>query len=872
MTRRKTPPPIRPDVERELDFHLDMRIRELVAKGMTEEQARRRAMEQFGDYRDSERACVAIDEASDRRRSRLAVVREFWRDVAYAIRVLRRSPGFTAVAILTLALGIGANSAIFSVVNGVLLASLPYPDAHRLFSVRTVYPDGTPYSLSAADFMSVRENTIVFDHVESYTTNALTMTGVGEPRELVIGQVSDGLPALMGWRLARGRIFESANFTPGQAGVVVLDHGFWLRAFGGADDVIGRTLTLAGQPAVVIGVLAPGYRLPAAADAYAPLEYDDTFLASTAKGRRGEFLNVIGHAKPNVDAAAIDRDLRRVGTDLSVVFKPTNDGLTFGAIPLTETIVGNVRQPLLVLLGAVGFVLLVACANVANLLLARASSRNDELAVRVALGAGRGRLVRQLVTEAIVLGIVGGILGLGVAYLGTTALVAARPADIPRLDAITVNGQVVIVTLGISLLTGLIFGIAPALQATGRLLKGATRSGRRTGATTSEHRMRSGLVIAEMALAVVLLIGAGLLIRSFAAMTHVSPGFRAEQAMTFRVSLQGNAYQTGVQLRARATEIEDQLRQLPGVTAVGLSTVLPLSGRGSLVGFAVDGAPPPPANINAEIALASVSPGYFTAIGAGLQRGRTFTAQDTAESPRVAMINEAGARQWFNGEDPITRFVQVNGVRIEIVGLAADVLQRDPSRPVQPMLFVPYTQRSARTLRIVVRSAGDPMAQASAIRGALRELDPNLPMLATRPLTELVADSVARPRFYMSLLALFAAVALILAATGIFGVMSYAVAQRSREISIRMALGATTSGILRQTLGRGLTLAVVGAVVGVGAALALGRVIQAQLFAVSVLDPLTIATVVAALIVSAVLATVLPARRASMLDPARVLR
>src|SRR5262245_12988384 len=542
-TRTPQPPH---DVDRELSFHLDMRVRELIAAGMSAEDARRTAMERFGAYRGARDECLAIDARLGRRRSRAAYLHELWQDLVYAARVLRRAPAFTVVTVLTLALGIGANTAIFSVVHGVLLASLPYRDADRLYRVRTIYPDGTAYSLSAPDFMSVRQDTRVFDQVEAYTSGVFTLGGAGEPREIQGGRVSDGLAGLLGWRMALGRPFDRDEFAPGRGAVLVLDHGFWKRQFGSDPGVVGRTVTIAGQPYLIVGVLASGARLPAAADAYAPLEYDAAFSASAGTGRRGEFLAVVGHAKTGVDPAAIDNDMRRVGTALQSAYPQTNQGLTFGSMALADTIVGNVRTPLLVLLGAVGFVLLVACANVANLLLARASARRQEIAVRAALGAGRGRLLRQLVTEALVIGLAGGALGLLVAYAGTAALVAARPADIPRLDQIGVNLDVVLFTLAISLLTGLIFGLAPALRATGRTLTHAIRQSERAGGDSrGDHRLRGALVVAEMTLAVVLLTGAGLLIRSFVEMTRVSPGFQADRALAFRISLQGPAYSRG---------------------------------------------------------------------------------------------------------------------------------------------------------------------------------------------------------------------------------------------------------------------------------------------------------------------------------------
>ena len=861
------------DVDRELAFHLEMRVRQLIAQGLSPEEARRQALERFGDYQHSQEACVAIDTESERRASRLAVVRELGHDIVYALRLFRRTPGFTGVAVLTLALGIGANSAIFSVVHGVLLQALPYRDADRLHRIRTIYPDGTAYSLSAPDFMSVRQDTRVFDQLEAYTSGAFTLTGAGDPREIQGARISDGLAGMLGWRVVTGRLFDRGEFEPGRGGVIVLDHGFWQRQFGGALDVVGRRLSIAGQPYSIVGVLAPGDRLPAAAEAYSPLEYDATFNAATADGRRAEFLVVLGHAKPGIEPGAIDQDLRRVGTALQSAFDGTNNGLTFGALSLRDTIVGDVKKPLWLLLGAVGFVLLVACANVANLVLARASARQSEMAVRAALGAGRGRLLRQLVTEATVLGAIGGALGLLVAYVGTAALVAARPADIPRLEGVGVNTPVVLFTLAISLLTGLVFGLVPAARATGRALASAIRIGARGGgATASEHRVRSVLVVAEMALAVVLLTGAGRLIRSFVAMTEVHTGFNADRAISFRIALQGPAYPKPEIVRARVSDLEARLRALPGVTDVGISTVLPLSGRGAMLGFAVEGAPPPPPNVNPEIAVASISPTYFSAIGTPLQAGRVFTAQDTIGTPLVALLNQAAVKRWFAGTDPLGKFVLVNGQRIQVVGVATDVLQRDPSQPAAPMLFMPYAQRTARSVRIVVRSSQDAMAQQPAIRAALRELDPDVPLLALRPLGELVADSVARPRFYMALLALFAGVALALAATGIFGVMSYAVAQRSREISIRMALGASASGILARTIGSGMALAAAGAAVGLVTALLLGRVIQGQLFGVRPLDPITLGSVVVVLGTAVLAATFLPARRAANVDPASVLR
>jgi predicted permease len=713
----------------------------------------------------------------------------------------------------------------------------------------------------------------VFEQVEAYTTGLRTLTGMGEPMEVEGALVTAGLFDLLGFNVAMGRGFRGEENGAGAGGVTVLTHGFWQRALGGDRNVLGRALILSGRPYTVIGVLADGTQLPNPVDVFSPLEFDNTFDAATAQGRRSEFLAALSRVRAGVSPQEIEADLGRIGSQLQKQFQQTNGALTFTSTPLRTMIVGDVQRPLLVLLGAVGFVLLVACANVANLLLARGSARQGELAVRAAVGAGRPRLVRQLITEAMVLGIAGGGLGLLLAYLGTRALIAARPADLPRLDEIGLDGTVVLVTMGASLLTGLVFGMVPALQATNEhLLRGLQESSRAGAGGRQTHRMRSALVVAEMALAVILLTGSGLLIRSFIELTRVNPGFQPEGAIAVRVTLQGDLYRNGDLIRNRVGEIEDRLRGLPGVIAVGAGSVLPLGGLGALNDFAVDGAPPPPPNVNAEIAVAAATPDYFRAIGTSLQRGRLFTTLDHAKSPPVAIMNEAAVRQWFPDQDPIGKRVQSAGATREVVGIVRDVLQRNPGQPAVPQMFVPYTQRTNRTVRFVVRAQGDVLALAPAVRDQIRSLDPNLPLADVMPLQDMVSRSIARPRFYTSLLTLFAAVALALSATGIFGVMSYTVAQQSKEIGIRMALGARAADVLRSVVGRALVLAGIGVAVGLLIALALGRVIRTQLFGVDVFDPVTMIGVIAVLIGSAALASLLPARRAAAVDPVTAFR
>lgn len=860
------------DVSDELSFHLDMRVRELIDQGETPERARQLALQRFGNYRESQLECLAIDERLERRMIRTNWLKEFQQDIAYAFRMLRRAPGFALVAVVTLALGIGANSAIFSVVNAVLLESLPFQHAERIYRVRSLYPDGTLYSVSAPDFISLRENTQTLEQVEAYSLSALTLAGSGEAREVQGAGVSDGLIGMLGLRLTAGRTFERADHQPGHDNVAILDYGFWQRQFGADPSALGRTVSLGGRPVSIIGVLANGSRLPVDADVLVPIKYDDTFSASTATGRRSEFLGVVGLARPGQSAKSIDADLGRIGASLQTWFKGTNAGITFAGTPIRELLLGDVRTPLLMLLGAVGFVLLVACANVANLLLARGSARQQEMAVRAALGAGRARLVRQLITESVLLSLAGGVAGLALAYAGTRALVAAQPADIPRLNEVGVNGSVVLFTLALSMLTGVVFGTVPALLSTGRVLTQALiGGGRGGGATKRGHQVRSALVVAEMGLAVVLLTGAGLLIRSFMALTTVPNGFVADHALTFRISMQGPAYEKSEQIGARAVDIERRLRALPGVTAVGIGTAAPMA-RGSMVDFAVDGAPPPPANVNPEISIASASPEYFASIGVPLRRGRVVSTADTPESPLVAVINEAAARRWLADRDPLGQTVTAGGRKWQIVGIVADVRHRDPRLAPVPQLYVPYLQRRARAIRVVLRTAGEPMAQAGAVQTLMRSIDPDLAVTAMAPLSQLINDSVSRPRFYTALLALFAGVALALASTGIFGVMSYAVAQRAREISVRMALGARVADVLSMIVGRAMLLALGGIVAGTLASLALGKTIQTQLFGVSVFDPVTVVGVSMVLGISAALASLLPAWRAASLDPGTALR
>lgn len=871
--RRMFGPDSKRDVEDEIAFHIEMRMRERIAAGEDPATARAHAMRRFGDVAAAREECVTITERRGRAMRRRDYMSELWQDVVYAVRSLRRRPGFAILAVLTLALGIGANSAIFSVVNGVLLESLPYADADRLMVLETEYSNGESYAVSAPDFMSLREDNRVFDDVASLTLRMLTLTGRGEPVEVYTTVVSRELFTLLGTRPIVGRTFTDDEHLPGRTDRVVLTEGLARRVFGEPARALDQSLTLGGRAYTVVGVMGAGSEAPEQAEIYVPLEYDSTFSAQTALGRRGEFLRVIGRMREGVTPAMVERDVERIGASLSARFPSTNATQTFTSMPLTTLLLGDVRTPLLVLLGAVGLVLLVACANVANLLLARATAREGELAVRAALGAGRSRLVRQLLTESMVLAAVGAALGLLLAWWGTRALVAAQPADIPRLDSVRINGVVVAFTAAIAMLTGLLFGVLPAFQATGsRMMQALRESGRGALSSARGRAVRAGLVVAELALAVMLLVGAGLLIRSFIGMTHVDTGFDATNAVAFRVSLQGPHYENADARRQFFTSLEERLRSMPGVTEVGAASGLPMTGSASLLGpFQVEGANVP-AGVLPEMRVVTVTPQYFDALGTQLLMGRALNERDNAAAPLVVLVNRATIARWFADGDPVGQRVLLGGTPREVVGVVDDVLQQAPGLPVEPEMYIPYPQRSTSTLRFVVRGRGDMASLAARIRAEVHALDPELPLDNIDPLGRVVADAVARPRFYTTLLALFAAVALALAVVGIFGVMSYLVAQRSREISVRLALGADRSRVVAMIVGSAMKVAAAGLIAGVGGAYAVSGVLRSQLYGVGTTDPVTLVSVLLILAASALCASLLPAIRAARLDPGAALR
>ncbi len=795
-------------------------------------------------------------------------------DVVYALRRLMAAPGFAAVAVLTLGIGIGANGALFSIVNGVLLRPLPYPEPERLVRVVGRY-EGKNVVMSPANFLDVGRAASGLEALAAVDNGAFTLTGRGEPQRLTSAEVSASFFDVMGLPLPLGRGFEDGENEPGRGKVVVLAHGLWQQQFGGDRAIVGQALVLDGEPYLVVGIAPPGFSYPEATQVWVPMLYDQRFV-----GARGAwYLGTVARLRRGVSLEQARAELRTIGERLEREHRDQNEGLGVGAIPLKDHVVGDVGRALSVLLGAVGCVLLIGCVNVANLLLARHARRETELAVRTALGAGRGRLVRQLLTEALALGLAGGGVGMLLAYWGREALLALQPGDLPRAAETGFDHAVLAFCAALSLVTALLFGAIPALATTRRDPALALREGGR-GLLSSRGRLGSGLVVAEIALAVTLLVGAGLLLRSFSRLAGVDPGIRTAGALTFRTALPEAHYAEDATRVAFYRALEERLHALPGVEAVGATVGLPLTDVHFNLSFEVEGRPPLPPAQQPSLEVRVVTPGYFGAIGIPILAGRGFTDSDAAGAQQVIVLSRTAVQRYFPGEDPIGRRIDIGwgsqpgkpkagGV---VVGIAGDVREHGLAEVHPPEIYLPYAQRPMLNMSLVVRTANDPLATLPAARAALRELNASVPLLRIQTLDELVSRSVAGPRFYALLLGCFAATALALAALGVFGVLSYAVAQRSREIGVRLALGARPGDVLRMVLREAMTLAGLGLAIGAAGALALGRGLGSLLYDLAPSDPFAFAGAMAALALAALLASALPARRAARLDPLTALR
>jgi predicted permease len=813
-------------------------------------------------------------------------------DLRYAVRGFARDKGVTLAALLSLAIGIGANTSIFSVASALLLSPLPYQDAERLVILWNRSPglDIAEDWFSTAQYFDIKEGHRGFEQLAIAIGANYNLTGDGEPERIGVIRVSSNLLPMLGARPALGQSFTPEDDAPGRTGKALLGHGTWARRYGRDPRVVGRSLTLNGQPYVVAGVLPEGFSLPREVlPTLGVVEDGEIFLplplgADARQVRSREDYNVIGKLARGVTLeraqAEMDAITARLRREFPDVYPP-NGGLRFSIVPLLEQVVGNVRFPLLVLSGSVLLVLLIACANVANLMLSRALAREKEIAIRAAVGAGRGRIARQLLTESLLLALCGGALALVAAFLAVAGIHALRPDNVPRLRDIGVDLRVLGFTLLLCAFCGLLFGLVPALYARRVDVLGAlTAAFRGSGAGSVWGRgngLRRALCAFELALAVVLLIGAGLLVRSFARLQDTAPGFRADGVLTFQLMLGGRRHPDETAVRNGYRELWQRLERLPGVSAAGGVTSLPLSGYFAWGPISVDGRTPPPGEkfVNADMRAAGGR--YFEAMGIPLLRGRLFEEQDTIDTQRVILVDEFMAALLWPGQDPIGKRVRLGDSKSTapwrtVVGVVGRVKQYGLDSDPRIALYFPHMQSGSRALYVTVKAAGEPAALAAAIKREIHALDPELPIYRLRRMGQWVEQSLARQRFAMLLLSLFALLAFTLAAIGIYGVVSYLVGQGTREIGIRIALGATQASVLKLVMRQGLLVALAGAGAGLAVALALGRFLQSLLFGIRAYDPPTFAGVAAALLVVALLASYLPARRAARTDPMASLR
>jgi putative ABC transport system permease protein len=805
-------------------------------------------------------------------------------DIRYAVRKLLRAPGFALVAIATLALAIGATTAVFSIVDGVLLQPLPFRDASRIVSVSSTDKSGKPVYMSALDYIDYRDGSRSFESMAQYANRSVNLTGGSvEPLRLAEARVGASFFQVLGVRAQRGRFFTAQEDSPDAPKVAVISDALWRSRFGADPGAVGQSISLDDVQYTVVGVAEPALRFPERPDVWVPYVFQPYEMDPQSRGSHS--LYAIARVKAGVSMASAGAELSGIAKNLEVKFPDSNTGFGAAVIPLRDRIVGDVRPALVAMLGAVGLVLLIACANVANLLLVRAAARESEMAVRTALGAGRGRIVRQLVTESVLLAAAGAALGVVLASWAVSAVVAFGPRGLPRLDEISIDGRVLIFAAGVALLTGVLFGLAPAVQAaranTGESLRDGPRGSSRGGA----QRTRDALVVVEMALAVVLLIGAGLLMRSFIRLVNVNPGFRSEQLVTFNLTLPDAKYPFDRHRLAFSTELRERLRELPGTKDVAVSYGRPLQRMGVITAFEVEGRPESTPENRSVSGLQPASAEYFSTLGIPLVRGRLYTASDDRrEAPPVVLINEALARRYFATEDPIGKRITLgmnhdtagpgtpDAARGEIVGVVGDVKQGGLDSDVRPMVYVPFAHAPFDNMTVLVRSTADPRLVEAEIRSRVRELDPELPIFGLSTMEQVVSDSVSQPRFYLFLLGGFAAVALLLAALGVYGVISYAVSQRTRELGIRIALGASERRVVRLVLSTGFVLALTGVAAGLLAALYLTRLLRTLLFGIPSTDPLTFAIVALILIAVAALAALIPARRAASVNPVIAMR
>lgn len=809
-------------------------------------------------------------------------MQSLWQDLRYGVRMLLKTPGFALVAIFTLALGIGANTAIFTVVNALLLRPLPYPEAERLVVVNTTMRRETVEvrATSYPDFVDWRDQNTVFEQIAARVINSFSLLGDGEPERVNGELVSANYFSLLGVQVARGRTFlPEEDRTPATHRVAVVGYGLWQRRYGGNPKLVGQTIQLSDGNYTVVGIMPEGFRgISDQAELWLPM-----MMISSARETRDlqtrdqRWHSAIARLKPGVSLQQAQAELDTIARRLEQTYPDSNANRGVLVAPLHEQLFGSMQLMLWILLGAVGCVLLVACANVANLLLQRAATRQKETAIRLALGATPRRLIRQLLTESLLLAVSGGVLGMLVALWCMDFLVALSPVTFPSFVKLTLDARVLGFSLLISVLTGVLFGLAPALQAARPALNEVLKDGGRgTSGGLGRSRLLGSLVVAEIALALVLLIGAGLMIRSLQHLQAVDPGFDSAQLLTLRFSLPAQKYHSE-QAATFNQQLRERLQTLPGVQAVALSSDLPLSGNTSAGPVELEGQSVVPAGSEIRMYRHRVTPGFFATLSIRLVKGRDFTADDHAQAPKVIIVSESLAQRYWPGQDPIGKRLREHGSDNpwwSIVGVAAEVKYRGlPQNPnADPDVYFPLLQRPTNNLSLAVRVEADPAGLINAIRSELQKLDPDLPVFSVTTMAQQVARQTTQARFSTWLLSIFGGLALVLAAVGIYSVMAYAVEQRTHEIGIRLALGAKTGDVLKLVIGQGMKLALLGVALGVGAALALTQLLTRLLFGVAAADPLTYAVIAVALASVALLACWLPARRATRVDPLVALR
>ncbi len=862
------------ELSEELAFHLEKQIEQNIAAGMSREEARYAALHSFGGVEQVKEEC--------RDAWGVRFIETLLQDLRFGLRMLAKNPGFTAVAVLTLALGIGANTAIFSVVNGVLLRPLPYPEPDRLVRIYERSAQFNLMSVAYPNFLDWERMNRSFAGLAAYRGEAFNFTGPGQPEYIPGAIATANFFSVLGVKPLQGRTFTPEEERQGANPVAMVSEGLWKRRFGGDTAVLGKSLVLDGQVYTVVGIVPRDCHLLDPAEVITPLwQWGRRMQLERREDHPG--IQVVGQLRPGVSLPQARADMENIAHSLAQAYPKTNEGQGTTVVPLKNDIVGDVRPMLLLLQAAVGFVVLIACANVANLLLARSVARKREVAVRVALGASRGRVIRQFLTESVLVSLGGGGIGLLLASWGSAPLLAAVPGGLPRREAIALDGSVLLFTLVISLLTGILFGLAPALESSRSNVQEALKEGGRS-AVGGQRRTQSVFVVSEVALALVLLAGAGLLIRTLQHLWDVNPGLNPQHVLTMQVALSPTLFADPSAIRTAWRQLLDRVRSIPGVESAAVTILVPLSGDDNEMSFWTSGQPPS-SMAQMPVALGYITtPGYLRTMGIPLQRGRYFTEQDSESSRKVVVIDEILARHFFPSQDPVGKQLQLAGFGpMEIIGVAGHVkhwgLDSDDSAKIRDQLYFPFFQipdqfmAQAKTgLRLVLRTGSNPMSMVSAVSKQVMGPGRDQPVYNVNSMEQLISSSVARRRFMRLLLVVFAGLALTLAAIGIFGVISYSLSQRTHEIGIRMALGAERRDVLALVVRQGLTLALAGVAIGLAAALGLTHFLAGMLYGVRPTDPITYLLACLLLTGVALLACCIPARRATKVDPMVALR